>query len=173
MKKNHLLSIVLFVISVSLITASCKKSSDNTTPDDPKPVMTFKTGTGYVSADATLPTGSIFKVGIQASASASTGSKLTNFKIVRTFNNKSETAYDSSFSVPSFNAEITCYARPNAGTEKWTFTLTSQDNQVTEVSIMVTTHIVYGPITEYTGKILGAQHSTTGSFFSTLDGNIY
>ena len=160
---------ITFIVTVSLLFTSCKKA----TPSDPKPVMTFRTATGFTSSDATLPVGGQFKVDIITSASAATGAKLTNLKIVRIFNNKSETVVDSSFFVPYFNAEITSYTRSVVGQEKWTYTLTSADNEVNEKSITITTQFIFEPINEYSSIIIGAQKNSNGNAFSSKNGTIY
>jgi hypothetical protein len=162
----------LILLSGLTIFSSCSKD-DTTTPTDLNPVLNFKGGAGYTSTDVTLAEGAEFKVGIIASSNVSSGAVLVRFKVTRTFNNKPDVVIDTTINTASFNADITASARTVVGEERWTYTVTDKDNQVNELAINITTQKVYGPITEFTMKVLGAQHNATGSSFASADGIVY
>ncbi len=169
-KLNYLLAFVL-ITSVSIIT-SCSKDSTNT---DVLPTISFTGGTGYTSADATLAAGADIKVGISAFSNSSTKTKLNHFKVVRTFNNVPFTALDSTLTATdAFNITLSSYAYPEAGTERWTFTITDKDGQSAEIAFNITTTAASGPISSYTSTILGSYaNPTLGSSFASADGTVY
>ena len=119
----------------TLASSSCKKEEDPHIPPD----MTFKTGTTYTSGDATIGLGDTVTVGVVVT-------KMEDD--LRTFN--LSYSYDGGSPVTSSNysmtaAEYTGYdhdfqiiARNQAGSEKWTFTVTDRDGNVTQKSITLT-----------------------------------
>lgn len=76
MKK--LLPLVYFLLSM-IILSSCKKE------DTPLPVITFKNGVTYTGSDITLPSGSDFAIGINASKS-SQNTPLKQFTLTKSLN---------------------------------------------------------------------------------------
>lgn len=153
--------------------ASC--SSDNTTPGDIHPALNFVGGTGYVSGDATLDASSVFTVGINAFSSTESNAKLTNFKVTRIYKNKPSVILDSTINVTQFSIDLHMTANPEAGVENFIFAITDKDGQYKELSFNITTVVTAGPgpINTYSMKIMGAQGSTTGSSFASIDGTIY
>ena len=172
MKKLSILVMSFLLISASSLLTSCSKD-DSTNPTDVKPVVNFKGGATYTSVDASFPVGSEFKVGIVASSNVSSGAKLVKFTVIRTFNNLPSTAIDTVLNTTAFNVDIIATTRSVVGTERWTYTITDKDNQVVELSLNITTQQVYGPLTEFTMKVLGAQKTITGSSFASIDGTVY
>lgn len=170
MKRLSYLFAILLAASVTSLT-SCSKDTSTT---DVKPTINFVGGTGFISGDVTLKAGEYMKVGISAFSNSSSKAKLKNLKVVRTFNNIPFVALDSTLSsTDAFNITLESYAYPEAGTERWTFTITDKDNESTEIAFNVTT-TAGGPITSYNQKILGSyDNSAYGSSFASFDGTVY
>jgi hypothetical protein len=113
--------------------SSCKK--DAHVP----PKMSFKTTTGYTSADATAAKTAAITVGITAdkteddlstynvSVSYDGGASSTKFN--GNIDNSSNTHFEKDFSFAT---------RDQAGSEKWTFTITDRDGNITTQSITIT-----------------------------------
>lgn len=170
MKKR--LSIVFSLLAAGMLMfTSC--SDDSTEPGDINPSMTFVGGTGYTSGDVTLTTGTLFTVGINASSSTESNAKLTNFKVTRVFGNKPEVFIDSTISTDHFSIDINFDANAEVGTENFIFLITDKDGKTKELSFVVTTQAAAGPINTFSMKIMGAQGSTTGSSFASIDGSVY
>jgi hypothetical protein len=135
MKKTS--QIILVCITALLIFAavSCKKD-EGRLPD-----ISFKTGAGYTSSDVTLAKNTPFKIGINAA-------KTENVDVLKTFNisvsydgGASTTAY--SVSIPtaqedSFSYDFADHTRDQAGTEKYTFTITNRDGLINTVALTIT-----------------------------------
>jgi hypothetical protein len=157
MRKIQLIAGLLLITGMGIFT-SCKK--DDNTP----PTLTFIGGSGFVSDDVTLNVGELFKVGVNASSSV----KLTNFKVVRTFNNNAYTVIDSTLNSESFTLTFTTEAYPEVGSEKWTFIVTDKNDESTELAFNVTTIATAGEINTFTAVLLGGQlNPDHGSFYAT------
>jgi hypothetical protein len=102
--------------------------------------LSLFSGTGFVSANTTVVVNSPLKFGIRASQNANTGAKLTGFTLKRTFNGNTQT-YDTTFSVASFNVDLTTVAYSQAGNETMTFTVRDEKGATAEKSLVVTTTI--------------------------------
>lgn len=169
MKKLSFLFILLALTGV--LFTSCSKDEDD--PQDLKPGINFKGGTGYVSQDVTLTAGEEFKVGINANANSNSSAKLNKFVVTRTFNNIPFTVLDSTLNTSNFTIDIIAFANPNAGTERWSFKITDKDGEVNEISFNITTTAPAGNILTYSTKVLGSYQNTTGSSFASVDGTVY
>jgi hypothetical protein len=150
-------------------------STDSTTPGDIHPGMNFVGGTGYTSGNATMDVGTIFTVGIQAFSSTESNAKLAKFNVTRIFDNKPLILVDSTINTAQFNITMNIGASGNPGVENFIFTITDADNQSKELSFEITTVTTSGPgpINTFSMKIMGAQGSSTGSSFASLNGNVY
>lgn len=170
MKKHNLIIALLLISSITFFT-SCGTDGEAT---DVKPTINFQGGAGFTSGDVTLKAGESLKVGINAFSNSSSKAKLKSFKVVRTFNNTPFVALDSTLSTTdAFNINLESSAYPQAGTERWTFTITDKDGEFAEISFNVTT-TAGGPIKSYTQKILGSyDNSSYGSSFASSDGTVY
>lgn len=132
-KLTSLLVTAAAVAALSL--SSCKKEEDPHIPPD----MQFKTGAMYTSADATIPQGDTITVGIVVTK---TEDDLRTFNVSYSYDGGTNTT-SSNYTMTA--AEYTGYdhdyqiiARSQAGTEKWTFTVTDRDGNVTQKSITLT-----------------------------------
>ena len=170
MKKIQLLAGLLLITGIGIFT-SCKKDS---TTEDLSPSMNFVGGSGFISADANLAAGAVFQVGVNASANSTSKTKLTNFKVVRTFNNIPYTVIDSTFSESNFNLQFTMVAYPEAGSERWTFTIKDKDGESMELAFVITTVGTASDITTFSDVVLGSyDNSTIGSSFASSTGVVY
>jgi hypothetical protein len=161
MKKTSLIFTTLILASIAFIS-SCTK---DTTP----PSMNFKGGTGYTSADVTIPAGTELKIGINAQSGSS---KLTSFAIKSTFNNITDPLWDTTFSTDTFNRDFYITV-PNVGDTRLTFTVTDKDGQTDELAFVVTVTAV-NDINTYTEVLLGSyDNSSYGSSFASADGSVY
>jgi hypothetical protein len=165
---------VAFVLTGLMFIASCSKDSNDPTPIDVTPVVSFKGGTGYTSVDALLIVNEEFKVGITAFSNATSNAKLTKFTITRTVNNIPETVLDSTINTTSLNIDIIATANSQVGTERWSYKVTDKDGKSTEKAINITTKTGSSPIISYTQKVLGSYNNATiGSSFASSNGNVY
>jgi hypothetical protein len=170
MKRLSYLFAVLLLLGATFMI-SCTKTEE--TPQDLTPTIDFKGGSAYISGDATLDISQDFMIGITASSNSTSGTKLTSLYVSRTYNNAvwwdstftfSETNIDYNFQFTSLTVE---------GTERIYFKITDKDGQINELALNITTHHAAGLINFFTQKILGAQHSATGSSFASSDGTVY
>lgn len=170
MRKFQLLAGLLLITGLGLFT-SCSK--DDTT-EDLTPTMNFVGGSGFISDDATLGAGELFKVGVNASANSTSSTKLVNFKVVRTFDNIAYTVIDSTFSSSTFNLSFTTAAYPVAGSERWTFTIKDKDGESKELAFVITTVGTAPDITTFTDVVLGSyDNATIGSSFASSTGDVF
>ncbi|HNY03432.1 MAG TPA: hypothetical protein PKG48_12620 [Bacteroidales bacterium] len=158
----------LAMVAGLMFFSSCSKDETQ----DLTPSINFAAGTGYVSGDATLQVNEDFKVGINAFANTNSGSKLAKLTITRVFNNY-PVSQDTVFSAASINLVINATANSQVGPEKWYFKVTDKDGQSKEISLTITTVAGASPINTFTMKIMGAQGSSTGSSFASIDGTVY
>lgn len=174
MKKltNYLLASAALV---SMVFTSC---SDDDTPKPPS--LSFRGGSEYVSSDATVTVGENFIVGVTSLPNSESGKKLSNFTIVRTFNNVPFTVLDSALgNVESLDMDIIFSANLDAGSERFVFTVTDKDGEMVENAIVITTELGIVPITEKDNIELNAQAdgpnsaASNESFLATVDGATY
>jgi hypothetical protein len=135
MKQLRLLLSVTALIIFSGFS-SCKKEVDAHVPPD----MAFKTGAGYTSADATLAQGDSITVGVNITK---TEDDLRTFNIGYAYDGagSSTTYYNYVLTAAeylSYSHDHVLHTRNQAGTEKWTFTVTDRDGNVTQKSITLT-----------------------------------
>ncbi|MEI6750303.1 MAG: hypothetical protein ACOYMF_06610 [Bacteroidales bacterium] len=169
MRKIQLLAGLLLITGLGLFT-SCKKDS---TTEDLTPSINFIGGAGFVTGDVTKTVGELFYVGVNASANSTSGKSLTNFKVVRTYDNTPLT-WDTTINTDNFNYQFQAYANALPGPERWTFTITDKDGQSKELTFEITTIGTASDIITYSDKILGSyDNATIGSSFASSTGAIY
>lgn len=168
-KMNWVLSLMMMV--AVFFATSCTKDSEDPIVDQ-KPTITLQVGTDYVYQNTTVTVGTPMKIGIRAIANTSSGSKLVDFTFTRTINGNTQT-FDSTFSASTFNVDLMTNANAQVGNETFIFTIKDKNGQMSAVTIIITTTAISGEINAFTMKILGAQGSTTGSSFASIDGTIY
>ncbi|MCD4773616.1 MAG: hypothetical protein K8R41_09585 [Bacteroidales bacterium] len=166
MKKTLYLFAVL-AITGTLFISSCQK-------DDPviiPPSINFVAGADYISSDVTLLTNQEFRVGINANKDSESDNKMINFKVIRTFNNIPYTALDSTINGDYFSIELIANSNPFVGEERWTFTITDEAGETSEVSFVITTE---AGIQAFLDITLGSYNDEVyGSFFNTTSGEVF
>lgn len=128
--------VLLIALAVIAVTSSCSKEEDAHIPPD----VQFKTGAGYTSADATVGQGASVLVGIQATK---TEDEMKTFNVSHAFDGSVTTTTDTTVTLTgtqeeSYATDYTIVTRNQAGTEKWSFTITDRDGNITTKSITLT-----------------------------------
>lgn len=105
------------------------------------PNIAFKTGGDYVSSDATVGKNETVKFGIEASK-AEKKDPLKKFNVSVSFDGAADTTIkqedlDSSQG-DNFEEDVTITTRDQAGTEKYTFTVTNRDGIINQVFVTLT-----------------------------------
>ena len=136
--KNLIASKLLFgclLAALFVSLSSCEKDEGKL------PAIAFATGAGYTSADATVAKGASVLVGIVAS-------KSENKDVLKTFN--VSVSLDSAANTTILNqslsgsdgdhyeTDVPITVRNQAGTEKYTFTVTNRDGLTNQVSLKLT-----------------------------------
>lgn len=134
MKKISHLIIATLTILLILTGVSCKKDPGRL------PDISFITGTGYLSTDGTIAKNTSFKIGINAA-------KTENEDVLKTFNisvsydgGPSETLFTqtlTSAQEDNYTYDLTKNTRNQAGTEKYSFTITNRDGLINTISITI------------------------------------
>jgi len=170
MKKNWILMLMLLAGVISM--TSCSKD-DNNEPTDLSPTLTLQVGTDYVYQNTSVTVGTPLKIGVRAISNATSGKKLVNFTLVRTFNNLPATVVDSTFSESTFSVDYLINANLSAGPETFLLTIKDKDGLTATQTLTITTTALTGEINSYSMKLMGAQHNSNGSSFASVDGNVY
>jgi len=122
----------LFISSFS----SCKKEDEGILPS-----ISFKSGSGYTSADATVAKSTVVKIGINA-AKTEDKDVLTKFTIVRNYDNGADsTVFTKDLSGSegdNYSYDLSTTTRAAAGTEKYTFTVVNRDGLLNKTSLTLT-----------------------------------
>ena len=136
--KNKILLIALIIsgITTSLIFSACKHGNDAHTP----PLLVFKTDSGYVSHDTTLTIGDTITVGLTATK---TEDELKTFNVSVAFDGAatSTTVSNTALSVAqydSYSKDVVIGTRTVTGTEKYSFTVTDMDGNITTKTLTIT-----------------------------------
>lgn len=105
------------------------------------PEISFKTGAGYTSADATIAKSTAFLVGINAA-------KTEDKDVLKTFNASvsydaggSSTIYSETLTAAqgdNYSHDLNLTTRNQTGTEKYTFTITNRDGLINTISLNIT-----------------------------------
>lgn len=135
MKKINRTILICLTAFTFLAFASCKKDPGRV------PDISFKTGAGYTSADASIVKNTPFKIGINAA-------KTEEEDVLKTFN--ISVSYDGGASATIYSENLTTAMEDNytydllkstrnqAGTEKYTFTITNRDGLINTISLTIT-----------------------------------
>jgi hypothetical protein len=133
LKSNRLL--VIASLAIVLLATSCEK--DAKIP----PTIDFTTAGGYTSADGSLARNTAFKIGITAQKTEGKD-VLKTWTVTRSYDGAAETTIDSQTLSGAqgdlFTKDYPLTTRNQAGTEKYTFTVTNRDGLITTKSITIT-----------------------------------
>ncbi len=136
MKNIKLFSLLAVVGLGSIFVTSCGPVEEV----DPSPVLEFIGDGEYVSSDISLSAQQEFKVGI----SASHVSKMVGLNITVSYDGGDElvpancSLCDSTIDTKDLRVDFTGTTGVNAGSEKWSFTITDKDGNATTKSITIT-----------------------------------
>lgn len=130
---KNLVQIMGFLALIALST-SCEK--DAHVP----PKVVFKTGVDYTSADKIVAKNTAVKVGITADK---VEDDLKTLNVSYAYDGATTTTTKQNFDIPSanvshFEQDVTITTRNQAGTEKWTFTVTDKDGNITPLTVTLT-----------------------------------
>ena len=135
MKQRINFIIAVIASAFIFLLSSCEKDK-GILPD-----ISFKTGAGYTSADATVARNTAFKVGINA-AKTESNDVLKTFNISVSFDGgASSTVYSETLTAAQGDNYIYDFnrtTRNQAGMEKYTFTITNKDGLINTVTLTIT-----------------------------------
>ncbi|MEP6595043.1 MAG: hypothetical protein ABJA71_03810 [Ginsengibacter sp.] len=128
-------------ISLAIITVASFALSSCEKDKGILPEISFKTGAGYTSADATVAKTMAFLVGVNAA-------KTEDKDVLKTFNASvsydggvSSTVYSETLTATqgdNYNHDLNLTTRNQSGTEKYIFTVTNRDGLINTISLNIT-----------------------------------
>jgi hypothetical protein len=134
---TKIFSIAALLFSITFFSACNKDSSSGVVPS-----ISFRSTGGYTYANATVTKGTTVLIGVTAAKAAATDDVLATFTAAKALNGTASTAF---FSEPLTGAFSSSYAKDfsitagnTAGTEKYTFTVTSKGGLTNSVSLTLT-----------------------------------
>lgn len=134
MKKHNAIAVLCFLLlGLSLTFTACKE--DEREP----PEVEFKTGSGYTFANATVGQGDSLMVGITATK---TEDELMSYNVSYAYDGATTTTTSQNFSIPdgvdTYDKDVTIVTRSQAGSERWVFTVTDRDGNITTKEFTLT-----------------------------------
>jgi hypothetical protein len=165
MKKLSLLSLAMLLMA-GLMFSGCSKDDD----DDPDmgPSIILKTGEGYTFEDFEVEEGSTVKFGVIAQKSTTHDNNLTRFNI----NYNELTLVDSTFNSSSFNGDYEIQF-VGVGDAQLVFTVTAEGGMTAKTELNVTVIDAGVEVRKTTGIELGSFNDALGSFYNTVDDEVY
>lgn len=135
MKKIHLFSMLILVLSL-FGNSSCKKEVDPHTPPD----VVFKTDAGYTFADAMVGMQDTLLVGIIATK---TEDDLKSYNVSYAYDGATSTTtfYNYLMTASEYNSyshDVEIVTRNQPGTEKWVFSIVDRDGNITQKVLNLT-----------------------------------
>jgi hypothetical protein len=124
----------LLLFTAATLSTSCRKEKDKMIP----PEISFKTGSGYTSANATVGMNDTLTVGINAKKTEDKD-LLQRFVVTQQYDAAAATTiYSESFNQDTYSKDLTIITRNVAGTEKYTYTIINRDGLTNTVSLLLT-----------------------------------
>lgn len=115
-----------------LLVGGCKKETDPRVPPD----MVFKTGAGYTSMDDTTGTSDTLKIGVIITK---TEDPLIALNVSVAYDGGGQsTVHNQSISGEHVEYDHQVITRDHTGSEKWIFSVTDRDGNITTRSITLT-----------------------------------
>lgn len=132
MKKQFL----FLLVAIFSLAASCKKNTDAHIPPD----LSFKTGGNYTSGDRTITAGDSILVGVVITKKED---DLRTLNISYAYDGAASSTTSINYVMTSaeyggYDHDFWITTRNQAGTEKWTFTVTDRDGNLAQKSITLT-----------------------------------
>lgn len=168
MKKWNYLFMAL-LMSAAVMVSSCGGDDDEV---DPGPTLNLKGGAAYTSADATVQSGSVIRVGINGLKSSVSGDKLVRYKFSITANNTPTTYVDSTFSSDSFTWE-TDITLSGVGEIRLSFELWDKNGMKADQAFNIIIEDPGMQINKFLNVEFGSWNDPVGSFFSSTEGITY
>jgi hypothetical protein len=136
MKKLKFHLIALLIGGSVIGTLSSCEEDEGKLPD-----IKFKIGAGYTSSDDTVAKGDTVKVGITA-AKTEDKDALKKFDVSRSYDNGTSSSFInkdlSGTEGDSYSTDVEIVTRNQAGTEKYTFTVTNRDGISNQLTLTLT-----------------------------------
>ncbi|MFY0643668.1 MAG: hypothetical protein JXR19_04310 [Bacteroidia bacterium] len=135
MKNLKSLALIVTMAAVPVFLSNC----GDTETVDPSPVLEFIGGGDYISGDVSLPTGTDFEVGINASHE----SNIESLKITVSYDGGAAltpagcTLCDTAFSAKTLRVDFVGTTGNSVGEEKWSFTIADKDGNSTTKTITI------------------------------------
>ena len=167
MKMNRLF--LILTVAIATVFTSCKKDDDIVNPE---PSIDFKGGANYTATDVTINAGEQILVGFNAAYNVETGEELTNFKLVLTANNVSQTLIDSTLNSESFSTDINI-TFPEAASARLEATVTDKAGRTDAVSFNITVEEAGVKVVKHSNVQLGSWNDDIGSFYSAKENTIF
>jgi hypothetical protein len=128
------ISAMLLISSFASFLFSCEKDAHN------PPKLEFKTGASYISSDRTLKKDTTITVGIIATK---TEDEFKTFNVSKSYDNATSNTTVSNTTVSKseedgFTKDISIQMRNQTGYEKYIFTATDKDGNVTSITLNFT-----------------------------------
>lgn len=165
MKKWSILSLAMLMVA-GLMFSGCSDDDDDTV--DLGPSIILKTGEGYTYEDFEVEEGSTMKFGVIAQKSTTHDNNLTRFNI----NYNDLTLVDSTFNSSAFNGDYEIQF-VGVGDAQLVFTVTAEGGLTAETELNVTVVESGVQVSKVTGIELGSFNDVVGSFYNTVDNEVY
>lgn len=132
MKKYLFILLTGFIV----LASSCKKETDAHIPPD----LAFKTASGYTSGDATIAMGDSVLVGVVITKKED---DLRTLNISYAYDGATSSTTSINYVMTTaeyggYDHDFWIHSRNQAGSEKWTFTVTDRDGNLAQKSFTLT-----------------------------------
>ena len=161
--------LLVAIMGLVLLMPSCKDDEEILGP----PTIDFKTGSEFVSADATIATNSIFKVGITAAANTESNKNLVSLRLIRTMDNTAFVDTSITINETLYNADFTFNSQGDGQVEVILFTITDDAGKVASKSLTITYEAQGTAVSKNADISLGSYNDDRGSFYSTINKLVY
>jgi hypothetical protein len=165
MKKWSILSLSMLMVA-GLMFSGCSDDDDDTV--DLGPSIILKTGEGYTYEDFEVEEGSSVKFGVIAQKSTTHDNNLTRFNL----NYNDLTLVDSTFNSSAFNGDYEIQFE-GVGEATLVFKVTAEGGLTAETELNVTIVESGVQVSKVTGIELGSFNDVVGSFYNTVDNEVY
>lgn len=156
-------------IAGMLMVSSCNDDPETFGP----PSLDFKGGGDYVFEDSDIEEGSLFKVGIAATANAESNKKLKSLRLTRTMNGTTFVDTTMTMNETQYNADFQFNAQSAGNVEEIEFTLTDDAGQLAIQKLNITYIATGTTVTKEADVLMGSHNDDNGSFYSTMNKMTY
>lgn len=129
-------ALTAFIAIILILTGACKKETDAHIP----PELSFKTGAGYTSGDATINQSDSVLVGVVITKKED---DLRTLNISYAYDGATSSTTSINYIMTAaeyggYNHDFWIRSRNQAGSEKWIFTVTDRDGNLAQKSFTLT-----------------------------------